>query len=402
MWAIFAAFLLFQAVDYNAEGMKALEAGKYQEAADDFSKAVAADARDYYAHFNLAQAYGLLHRNAEGIAEYGRVLELKPGLYEAELNQGILLMRQNEPGEALPLFAQAAEQKPQEFLPRYSLAAAEYHAGSLADAEASYARALEIDPKSAAAESGLAHTLLRENKAADAAPHFERAGALDAKYRDGLLELADVYEANGQKTEAAAIYRQFPERADVQERLGRIMLETKQYSDALPRLEAAYAASETEANRAPLAAAYVFTGQLDRALPLLQQAAGAEPGNFDIRMMYARALRDRKQYAAAAAQFVEAARAKPDEPRPWTEAAGMFYMTGQYDQSLAAFDRARQLGENTAGVWFMRAIILDKVHQLKPALEAYRQFLAMSQANPNQEFQARQRARIIQHELEKR
>ncbi len=236
MWAIFAAFLLFQAVDYNAEGMKALEAGKYQDAADAFAKAVAADARDYYAHFNLAQAYGLLHRNAEGIAEYRTVLELKPGLYEAELNEGILLMRQNEPGEALPLFSQAAEQKPQEFLPRYSLAAAEYQTGSLADAEASYTRALEIDPKSAAAESGLAHTLLRESKPADAAPHLERAAALDAKYRDGLLELADVYETNGQKTEAAAIYRQFPERPDIQERLGRMMLETKQYTDAVPRL----------------------------------------------------------------------------------------------------------------------------------------------------------------------
>ncbi len=119
-------------------------------------------------------------------------------------------------------------------------------------------------------------------------------------------------------------------------------------------------------------------------------------------MMYARALRDRKQYAAAAAQFVEAARAKPDEPRPWTEAGGMFYMAGQYEQALGAFDRARQLGENTPGVWFMRAIILDKAHQLKPALEAYRQFLAISHSNPDQEFQARQRARIIQHELERR
>ena len=51
----------------------------------------------------------------------------------------------------------------------------------------------------------------------------------------------------------------------------------------------------------------------------------------------------------------------------------------------------------------MRAIILDKARQLKPALEAYRQFLSLSQdKNPDQEFQARQRARIIQRELDKR
>ena len=65
--------------------------------------------------------------------------------------------------------------------------------------------------------------------------------------------------------------------------------------------------------------------------------------------------------------------------------------------------RARDLGENTPGNWFFRAIILDKLKQLKPALEAYQKFLSLSQGkNPDQEFQARQRARIIQRELEKR
>jgi len=39
---------------------------------------------------------------------------------------------------------------------------------------------------------------------------------------------------------------------------------------------------------------------------------------------------------------------------------------------------------------------------LKPALEAYQRFLSMSQGkNPDQEFQARQRVRIIQRELER-
>jgi hypothetical protein len=61
------------------------------------------------------------------------------------------------------------------------------------------------------------------------------------------------------------------------------------------------------------------------------------------------------------------------------------------------------LGENTAGNWFFRAIILDKAAQLKPALEAYQRFLSMSQGkNPDQEFQARQRVRIIQLELERK
>jgi hypothetical protein len=78
-------------------------------------------------------------------------------------------------------------------------------------------------------------------------------------------------------------------------------------------------------------------------------------------------------------------------------------MTGSYPESLAAVDRARELGENTPGNWFLRAIILDKLKQFKPALDAYQQFLTMSTGkNPDQEFQARQRVRILQRELEKR
>src|ERR1017187_9241460 len=125
MWAIAVAIFLLQSVDYNTEGMKALDAAKYEVAVQAFNKAIEADPKDYTAHFNLALAYGFLHQDAEGVAEYLKTLELKPGLYEAQLNAGILLMRQKNPGEALPLFQDAAEKKPQEFRPRYYLAEAQ-------------------------------------------------------------------------------------------------------------------------------------------------------------------------------------------------------------------------------------------------------------------------------------
>src|ERR1044071_7828270 len=126
MWPLAAAFLLLQAVDYSADGMKALEEGKYEAAVQAFTKAIDADRQDYTAHFNLALAYSFLQKDAEGIAEYRKTLELKPGLYEAVLNCGILLMRQKQPAEALPLLTQAAGQKPAEFRPRYYLAEAQY------------------------------------------------------------------------------------------------------------------------------------------------------------------------------------------------------------------------------------------------------------------------------------
>ncbi|HEY1339881.1 MAG TPA: tetratricopeptide repeat protein, partial [Bryobacteraceae bacterium] len=371
--------------------------------ADAFVKAIAADPKDYTAHFNLALAYGFLHKDDEAIAEYRKTLELKAGLYEAELNGGMLLIRRKQPADALPLLAHAVEQKPAEFRPRYYLAEAQLQTGDLAKAEENFRTVLQQDPKSAGAHLGLARALARQQKLADAAPHFREAAQLDPDFRDGLLELADLYEKDHQPAEALALYREFPDNPAVQEHVGELMLETKQYAEAIPRLQAAFEKSPTQANRVALAAAYLFNHELDKALPLLEQAVAAGPSDYDVRMMYARALRDRKNYAAAAREFSAALKIKPNEAAAWSDLAGMLYLTNDFQQALAAYDRARELGQDTAGNWFFRAIILDRLKQLKPAVEAYQRFLALSQGkNPDQEFQARQRVRIIEREMEKR
>jgi Tfp pilus assembly protein PilF len=402
---VVAAVLLFflQTPDYGAEGSKALDEGKFEAAAQAFVQAVAADPRDYYAHFNLALAYGYLRRDGEGIAEYRQTLELKPGLYEAELNCGILLLRQKNPADALPLLEDAAAQKPQEYRSRFYLAEAQLQAGMADKAADNYRLAAELDPKSAAAELGWGRALARQAKLDDAAAHFRQAAQHDPQYRSSLLELAALFEQNHQPDQALAIYREFPENPAVQERIGALLLEGKKFAEAVPRLEQAYRKSPTPANRDALISAYLDDRQLDKALPLLQKGVGEEPSNYDLRMGYARALRDRKQYPAAAAQFHEAARLKPADARTWTELGGMLYLAGDHEQSLAALAQARQLGDTTPGSWFLTAIMLDGARQLKPALAAYEQFLALSQGkSPDQEFQARQRARIIRKELEKR
>jgi tetratricopeptide (TPR) repeat protein len=83
--------------------------------------------------------------------------------------------------------------------------------------------------------------------------------------------------------------------------------------------------------------------------------------------------------------------------------AGVLTLAEQYPQALAALDRVHALGQEIPGDYYLRAIIEDKLHQFKPALEAYRKFLASSDGkNPDEEFKARQRARIIETMLNKR
>lgn len=389
--------------DYAAEGIKALEGEKYDAAVQAFTKAVEADPKDYYAHFHLALSLSMVNRDVDAIAEYRKALELKPGLYEAELNAGILLVRVKNPGEAVTLLERAVAQKPKEPRPRYYLAEALLAVGDDVRAEEHFKSAIELGTKTAAVQLGLAHAIVRQNKLDEAAPHFREAARLDPSYQDALLELGALYEKAKRNAEAIEIYKLFPGNPAVQERMGALLLESKKYAEAIPELEAAYQKDATTANRTALAAAYLFTQKIDQALPLLSKSVEEDAANYDLRMMYARALRDKKQYPAAARQFAEAVKLKQDSREAWNDLAGMLYLAGALPQALAAFERVRQLGEDTAANCYFRAIIQDKLKDYKPALESYQRFLALSQdKNPDEEFKARQRIRVIQKELSKR
>jgi tetratricopeptide (TPR) repeat protein len=275
--------------------------------------------------------------------------------------------------------------------------------GDPAGAEALYKTALEINGKSALAESGLARVLMKQQKLTEAAAHFRRAAELDPAFKDGLLELATQFEAAKQIQEAVAIYQQFPDNPGARERLGVLLLDAGKAAEAIPDLEEALKKSPTTANRMTLATAYLRTKEPAKALPLMDQSVASEPNNFELRMLYGRALRDQRQFPAAAREFFKATQLQQDSAQAWGELAGVLVLADNYPQALAALDKVRALGAEAPGHFFLRAIMLDKLKDLKPALENYRKFLSLSQGkSPDQEFQARQRARIIEKELSKR
>ncbi len=405
MWSPAAAFLLLflQSTGPAADGMKALEARQYDAAAREFAKAVEADPADYAARFNLAFAQSMLGHDAEAIAEYKKVLELKPGLYEAELNLGMMLLGAKQAAEALPYLERSAATKPNELRPRLYLSQALLQTNDFARAEESYKAALVLDPKSAAAEMGLAEALAKQSRLADSEPHFRRAAALDPNYKDALIELAQLYEKAGRNADAIAIYQGFPDNVAVRERLGQMLVDAGRPAEGIPHFEWAVKQSPTSANRLALAQAYRKNKEPEKELPLLEQALAAAPEDLDLRMGYGRELRDQRRYADAAREFARVAQARPDSVEAWNELAGMLISLEQYPQAIAALDRLKALGVENAGHLYLRAIVLDRVKDQKSALESYRKFLAASEGkHPDEEFKARQRARILEKELSRK
>ena len=83
--------------------------------------------------------------------------------------------------------------------------------------------------------------------------------------------------------------------------------------------------------------------------------------------------------------------------------SALLAIAGQYPQTIAALDRVRALGAENSGHYFFRALALDHLDQRAEAIQNYNKFLAGSQGKfPDQEFQARQRVRILEAELKKK
>jgi tetratricopeptide (TPR) repeat protein len=396
----FLAWLFIQTGGGDPQaGLRALDQKDYQQAEQIFSKLVAADPKDYSALFNLALAESALKQDDQAVNHYQQVLALKPGLYEAELNLGILEIRDNHAADAVPLLQAAAKDKPTQARPQRYLGEA-LLATSDSDAAAGAFRAsLALDPKQPFAELGLAQSLAKAGKLDEALPHYQSAVALDPSLKSYLLEIAIAFSKASRSKEAVALLEQFPEDAGAREELGRIYLAQNQPADAVKQFQAAVAASPTSANRLALATAYLKNNQPDLAGPILEQELAAHPNDYDLHMAVGRIYRDRRNFATAGAQFVAAATIKPDSVEAWNEAVSAFVIGELYPQALAALDKVHALGAETAGDFFYRAIVYDKLHQVKPALENYRKFLAISDGKfPNQEFQARERSKLLERE----
>jgi tetratricopeptide (TPR) repeat protein len=367
MWLLWLA-LLAQSPDLLTQGDKALDAKQYERAVELYSQAAREDPKDYTAEFQLGLAYSLLGKDADAVPHYKASLALKPDLAEAQLNLGLSLLRVKDPAAAQPYLESALAAKP-----------------------------------SATAESALARAIARQGNPSAAEPHFRKAMAMDPTRRDDLMELASLYEAQHDNAHAIAIYREFPDRPQAQERLSMLLAEAGRTDEAITALEAAVAKSPTEENRLALAQAYVRANQLAKAEPIAAMLVGLEPRDRETRLFYGKILRDQHKLQPAATQFAILTESHPEVAEYWKELGNVQMAMEDYPQALISLDHVRTLGAENAGGVFYRAIAYDHLKQRKEALESYRRFLTMSQGKlPNQEFQARQRARTLENELNRR
>jgi Flp pilus assembly protein TadD len=242
-------------------------------------------------------------------------------------------------------------------------------------AELAYRRYLAAQPNDPAGTSELAHLLVTELRSDEAEALL--AAALKAHPNDPALA-----------AQLAAIY-----------------IHANKNADAIPLLAQVYEANPHDANVGHmLAGLYRSFSDYTHAEPILAGLAAQNPHDASLVDERARALIQLNR-SAEAQQILARVVAQPalfPTPADLGNAAGDLAFAASRNNDPAAALQALQVRATvlptSAAVLFLTAISHDKLHHVKLATEAYKQFLEASKGtNPDEEFEARHRLITLEH-----
>ncbi len=195
------------------------------------------------AHVNYATALQEAGRLDEAAEEFSTALRLNPGSAKAHVNLAGVLVGKGKLEEAQTHFEAALRIEPNN---------AEYHSGysfvldqlgRTDQAAAECEAAVRIEPKSAQARSSYGAYLEKHSKLEEATAQYRQAVQLDPRFGDAHYDLASVLFATGDLPAAKAHYleasRLEPTRAQPHNDLGKIFIREGNVSQAIAQFEEA-------------------------------------------------------------------------------------------------------------------------------------------------------------------
>jgi predicted Zn-dependent protease len=361
---------------------------------------------DTRALFDAGYVADAQNRLDDAASLYGRAVEANPNSFEARLSYGLLLARQGKTDDARPQLAAATALDPGDAGPALkarawralaridkaadpaqassdllealkltpetlddTLLAAQIAetAGQPDTAEAAYRRVLAGDPKSVAANAGLAHLLMTEKKFADAEPLLRAALAQTPNDPALTVELATALAAQNN-------------------------------GEALPLLQQLHAAHpQDEAIARMLADTLAEAGDAAGSDRLYLALLAAHPDDPDLLVAHGQNLTRQLKYAGAFAVFDKASSLAPDDGDAWSGLAFAASKTGQPAITLHALTMRSKVLPELPSTYFLWATSYDTLRDKPQAIAYYHHFLDAANGKfPDQEWQARQRLIVLE------
>jgi len=367
---------------------------------------LAAHPGDARALFDAGYVADAQNRLEAAAGFYRRAVEANPQSFEAHVELGMLLARQNKISDARTELAEATQLEPGE-------------AGASAKARAWRALA-EID---------------RTDDPSKASEDLLEALKLSPETSNDTLLAAELANQAGQFDLAEQAYRRMlakdPKSAAANAGLAHLLIARKQYPEAESLLRTALAEAPEDTVLTTQLATVLAAEDKAEALPLFQKLHEAHPKDAAITRMLAAVLDDAGDAAGSDKLYVSLLMASPDDPKLLVAHGQNLIRQLKYAEAFAAFDKATRLDEANADGWsglafaasktnqpsvtlhaltmrskflpeipstyFLWATAYDTLHDKAQAVAYYHHFLDSSAGKfPNQEWQARQRLLVLE------
>jgi Flp pilus assembly protein TadD len=362
-----------------------------------------ADARALFDAGYVADAQNRLEAAA---GFYRRAVEANPQSFEAHVELGMLLARQDKISDARRELAAATQ-----------LDAGEAGPGAKARAWRALAEMDRTDDPSKASEDLLEALKLSPESPAD------------------MLLAASLAEQTGQLDAAEKAYRQIlakdPKSAAANAGLAHLLIARKQYPEAEALLRTALEQAQEDTTLTAQLATVLATEDKAEALPLFQKLHEAHPKDAAITRMLAAVLDDAGDASGSDKLYVSLLMASPEDPKLLVAHGQNLIRLLKYAEAFAAFAKATRLdpanGDGWSGLafaasrtnqpaitihaltmrskllpelpstYFLWATAYDTLHEKAQAAAYYHHFLnAAAGKYPDQEWQARQRLMVLE------
>lgn len=170
----------------NAEGVRLYQSGNYQQAADHFQRAIAADPNAANGYYNLASSLhknGKLFNRPEDLAQaeqlYNQCLDQNHNHTECYRGLAVLLSETGRQDAAFRLLEGWASRSPQLADPRIELARVLEETNNIPQASARLVEAIEIDPNNSRALTALGRLREASGDNAQALANYQRSLAIN-------------------------------------------------------------------------------------------------------------------------------------------------------------------------------------------------------------------------------
>jgi tetratricopeptide (TPR) repeat protein len=155
-------------------GKLAFDAGRFQEAAEQYRKALDANPGSVTAALNLGSSLAELGETALAAEQFERAIKIAPGNAVAHYNLGVLRAKQDDTTRAIPHLRSALEANPEDAAARLLLARQLIKARQLEEALGHFSGVVETQPSNEDALIEMTELLLRMNRPGDALAALEK------------------------------------------------------------------------------------------------------------------------------------------------------------------------------------------------------------------------------------